>query len=60
MCQRLGRPEWILDERFITNEVRVKNREILLPMIREVTKQKTTQVSGLCHGAERQVVEANH
>ena len=43
LCQRLGFPEWATDERFITNSKRVENRKTLIPIIAEVTKQKTTQ-----------------
>ncbi|KAK9449045.1 CoA-transferase family III [Limtongia smithiae] len=42
MCRKLGRPEWITDERFITNQLRVKHRQTLLPLIFEETKKKTT------------------
>jgi hypothetical protein len=44
LCQRIGQPEWAEDERFLTNELRVKNRKILIPMIGNITKTKTTQV----------------
>ncbi|KAG0636640.1 CoA-transferase family III domain-containing protein [Tuber brumale] len=43
LCQRIGKPEWITDPRFATNEERVKNRKILIPMITEITRSKTTQ-----------------
>jgi succinate---hydroxymethylglutarate CoA-transferase len=43
LCQRLGKSEWIKNERYITNNVRVKNREELEMMIEEETKKKTTQ-----------------
>ncbi|RPA92643.1 CoA-transferase family III [Choiromyces venosus 120613-1] len=43
LCQRIGRPEWITDPRFVTNEERVKNRKILVAMIAEITRSKTTQ-----------------
>ena len=38
----VGRPEWAEDERFRTNPARVENRHVLVPMIREVLQQKTT------------------
>ena len=44
MCVRLGRPEWRLDPRFVANKDRVRNREVLVPMIGELTRQKTTKV----------------
>lgn len=44
LCQRIGEPQWAEDERFLTNELRVKNRKILIPMIAGITKTKTTQV----------------
>lgn len=43
LCQRIGKPEWVQDERFKTNNVRVKNRDVLEEMITDVTKTKTTQ-----------------
>ncbi|KAK6337735.1 hypothetical protein TWF696_001215 [Orbilia brochopaga] len=43
MCDRIGRPEWAVDERFATNEKRVANRHLLVPMIGEVTEGKTTK-----------------
>ena len=43
MCDRLGRPDWKTDERFITNSLRVKNRDLLEGLIEEITKGKTTQ-----------------
>jgi len=45
LCQRIGRPEWITDPRFVTNEDRVKSRKILVPMMAEITRSKTTQVT---------------
>ena len=45
LCQRIGRPEWITDPRFVTNEERVRNRKILVPMMAEITRSKTTQVT---------------
>jgi succinate--hydroxymethylglutarate CoA-transferase len=47
LCEKLGEPHWITDERFVTNEMRVKNRHILVPMIAGKTKEKTTQVFSL-------------
>lgn len=43
VCDALGKPEWKNDERFITNAARVTNRDILVPAMNEVTKQKTTK-----------------
>jgi succinate--hydroxymethylglutarate CoA-transferase len=43
ICQKLGKPEWIKDERFVTNNVRVKNRVELEDLIEAETIQKTTQ-----------------
>ncbi|CAZ80302.1 unnamed protein product [Tuber melanosporum] len=43
LCQKIGKPEWITDPRFATNEERVKNRKILVPMMVEITRSKTTQ-----------------
>nr|POE78626.1 succinate--hydroxymethylglutarate coa-transferase [Quercus suber] len=43
MCQRLGRPEWVQDSRFLTNAERVKNRNELERLVEEITVTKTTQ-----------------
>jgi len=32
-CEVAGRPEWVLDERFVTNGARVRNRDALLPLM---------------------------
>lgn len=45
MCKKLGKSEWITDERFMTNNVRVKWRETLVPLIGGITRQRTTKVS---------------
>jgi crotonobetainyl-CoA:carnitine CoA-transferase CaiB-like acyl-CoA transferase len=39
-CTAIGRPEWATDVLFRTNPDRVRNREILEPMIKEVLAQK--------------------
>lgn len=41
-CSVIGKPEWAKDERFATNKARVINREVLVPMISEVTRTKAT------------------
>jgi succinate--hydroxymethylglutarate CoA-transferase len=43
LCNRLGKPEWITDDRFEVNASRVKNRDTLENLIEHETKQKTTQ-----------------
>ncbi|KAF2019599.1 caib/baif family protein-like protein [Aaosphaeria arxii CBS 175.79] len=43
ICNRIGKPEYITDERFVTNALRVKNRETLEDLIEQETRQKTTQ-----------------
>lgn len=43
LCDRLGQPEWKVDERFVNNNLRVKNRVTLDKMIEDKTKEKTTQ-----------------
>ncbi|KAL1641852.1 hypothetical protein SLS61_009959 [Didymella pomorum] len=43
LCNKLGKPEWITDERFVTNAVRVKHRDTLEELIENETRQKTTQ-----------------
>lgn len=42
MCDALEKPEWKVDERFLTNALRVENRDILVPYIHAVTKSKST------------------
>jgi crotonobetainyl-CoA:carnitine CoA-transferase CaiB-like acyl-CoA transferase len=39
----LGHPEWKSDPRFLTNDARVENRGILIPMIDAVTSTRTTE-----------------
>lgn len=41
-CGVIGKPEWAKDERFATNKARVINRDVLVPMISEVTRTKAT------------------
>ncbi|KAJ6258467.1 Succinate--hydroxymethylglutarate CoA-transferase [Drechslerella dactyloides] len=43
MCDRMGHPEWAVDERFATNEKRVANRHLLVSMIEKETGRKTTK-----------------
>ncbi|KAF1921077.1 CAIB/BAIF family protein [Ampelomyces quisqualis] len=43
LCNRLGKPEWIADDRFKTNAARVQNRDRLEHLIEHETKQKTTK-----------------
>lgn len=43
LCTCLEKPEWADDERFAKNSARVKNREVLVPLIREIVATKTTQ-----------------
>ncbi|KIV95166.1 hypothetical protein PV10_02847 [Exophiala mesophila] len=43
ICDKVGKPEWKTDPRFITNDVRVKNRDVLEALIEEITKTKTTK-----------------
>ena len=42
LCTRISKPEWILDERFKTNALRVQNRDTLESLIESETKKKTT------------------
>ena len=41
-CEIAGRREWITDERFASNGARVKNRAVLIPLLRQTTVMKTT------------------
>lgn len=36
LCGELGHPEWAADERFATNPMRAKNRQVLIPLIAQV------------------------
>ncbi|MBI4908029.1 MAG: CoA transferase [Acidobacteria bacterium] len=40
-CEAVEHPEWAADPRFATNPLRVKNREMLEPMIDEVLQTRT-------------------
>ena len=46
LCTKLGWEKWISDKRFLTNEKRVKNRDILVALISTVTRTRTTKVLG--------------
>jgi len=41
-CDIAGHAEWSADERFATNAARVKNRGVLIPLLRQATVMKTT------------------
>lgn len=41
-CEVAGQREWADDSRFISNTARVANRDVLVPLIRQVTVFKTT------------------
>jgi succinate---hydroxymethylglutarate CoA-transferase len=43
ICDKLNKSEWKTDDRFVTNNVRVKNRVELEDMIETETRKKTTQ-----------------
>jgi succinate--hydroxymethylglutarate CoA-transferase len=43
ICNKLGKPEWAVDERFTTNALRVQNRDTLEDLIEQETKKKTTK-----------------
>jgi succinate--hydroxymethylglutarate CoA-transferase len=43
LCERIGRPEWATDPKFLTNSDRVKNRAELETVIEQVTQTRTTQ-----------------
>lgn len=42
-CEIAGCPELAADERFATNANRIRNREVLVPLLQEVLPQRTTQ-----------------
>jgi crotonobetainyl-CoA:carnitine CoA-transferase CaiB-like acyl-CoA transferase len=41
-CEAAGQPEWATDARFMTNTLRVKHREVLIPQMEVVTRTRTT------------------
>ena len=41
-CHVIGRPELAADERFATNPARVKNRDVLIPLLEAALKERTT------------------
>lgn len=43
LCNRLGKPEWITDDKFKTNALRVQHRDELEGLIEAETKKKTTK-----------------
>ncbi|KAH7138918.1 CoA-transferase family III domain-containing protein [Dendryphion nanum] len=43
LCTKIGKPEWILDDRFKTNALRVQHRDILEDLIEGETKKKSTK-----------------
>lgn len=42
-CDAAERPEWAQDERFATNAARVRNRDVLIGLLRELTVTRTTR-----------------
>ncbi len=42
-CAVAGHPEWALDSRFVTNSQRVKNRDLLAPLLAAVMRQRPRQ-----------------
>jgi crotonobetainyl-CoA:carnitine CoA-transferase CaiB-like acyl-CoA transferase len=41
-CEAAGHSEWAADARFATNTLRVKHRGVLIPMMEELTRTRTT------------------
>ena len=41
LCAAVGRPEWVSDQRFETNALRLRNRDILLPELSAIFRQRT-------------------
>ncbi|VTU18597.1 Formyl-coenzyme A transferase [Variovorax sp. PBS-H4] len=41
-CEAAGQAEWARDPRFATNTLRVRHREVLIPMMEAVTRTRTT------------------
>ncbi len=40
-CEAAGKPEWATDQRFAKNADRVRNRDVIVPLIAEVMKTRT-------------------
>lgn len=43
LCDKIGKPEWKTDARFVTNALRVKNRDTLDRIIEDQLKTKSTK-----------------
>jgi crotonobetainyl-CoA:carnitine CoA-transferase CaiB-like acyl-CoA transferase len=43
LVRQLGHPEWATDERFASNELRVRHKELLLPEMQTVLMQQPTE-----------------
>ncbi|WP_076997572.1 CaiB/BaiF CoA-transferase family protein [Variovorax sp. KK3] len=41
-CEAAGQAEWAADPRFATNTLRVRHREVLIPLMEAVTRTRTT------------------
>lgn len=41
LCGCLGRPDWSTDPRFVRNQDRVRHREVLIPMLSAVIKERS-------------------
>ncbi len=41
LCECLGHPEWSTDPRFVRNQDRVRHREVLIPMVSAVIKERS-------------------
>ncbi|TXT36293.1 MAG: L-carnitine dehydratase/bile acid-inducible protein F [Comamonadaceae bacterium] len=41
-CEAAGCPEWAADARFASNTLRVKHREVLIPLLQTVTRTRST------------------
>jgi len=41
-CEAAGKPDWAADERFASNSLRVKHREVLIPLMETVTRTRST------------------
>ena len=41
LCEIAGKPQWAVDPRFATNAARVRNRDVLVPLLAEVVLTRT-------------------
>lgn len=43
LCEKLGQPALATDDKYLSNSLRVKHRDLLVPVIKELTRQQSTK-----------------